>query len=135
MKAIKKTETSTTVQKDKHILIVDNELNMQKLLYSYLSPKYNIVVKSSSIEALRWIQDGNQPQLIISEYKLPYLSGTSFVQTIKTSGLYSDIPVIMLSASDGFEQKVYDLPFTVEGVMRKPFNPTHLTTTIQKYVA
>ena len=116
---------SSALQIDNHILIVDNELNMQKLLYSYLSPDYNVVVKNSSIDALRWIHNGNQPLLIISEYQLPYLSGTSFISIIKASGLYCKIPVIMLSASDEFEQKLSDLPFTIEGIMRKPFNPIH----------
>jgi CheY-like chemotaxis protein len=134
MKAnIKKTENSV-LQVDNHILIVDDELNIQKLLYSYLSPDYNIIIKSSSVDALRWIQNGNQPLLIISEYQLPYLSGASFISIIKASGLYCKIPVIMLSASDEFEQKLSNLPFAIEGIIRKPFNPIHLKTTIQNCI-
>jgi len=134
MKPIIKKTKDNMLQVDNHILVVDNELNMQKLLYSYLSPDYNIVVKNSSIEALRWIHVGNQPLLIISEYQLPYLSGESFISIIKASGLYCKIPVIMLSASDEFEQKLSKLPFGIEGVMRKPFNPVDLKTTIQKFI-
>ncbi len=118
--------------KAKQLLIIDNELSMLKLLYNFLSTEYNVVVKNSPIEALRWIQDGNKPLLIISEYELPYINGLSFLEIIRTSGLYNKIPIIILSSGDGFEQKLKNLPYNVEGIIRKPFNPTHLKTIINK---
>jgi two-component system, chemotaxis family, chemotaxis protein CheY len=116
----------------KQILIVDGEQYMLKLLYNFLSKEYNLVIKKSPIEALKWIHDGNEPILIISEYQLPYISGACFIKIIKTSGLYNKIPFIILSSCEGFEEKLKDLPYNVEGVIRKPFNPTHLKTIVKK---
>ena len=96
---------------------------MLRLLYNFLSPDYNVVVKSSPIEALRWMQEGNEPLLIISEYELPFISGTSFLEIIRTSGFYNKIPVIILSSGEGFEQKLKSLPYNIEGIIRKPFKP------------
>ena len=114
------------------ILIVDSEWNILKLLYSYLKPYYEPVVKDCPVKALKWIHEGNNPALIICEYQLPHFNGASFIQFIKGSGLYHETPVIILSGEDGFEQKTKNLPFAVEGIIRKPFDPTHLKITIQK---
>ena len=126
-----KTKTNKKLSINKHILIVDEEKYMVKLLYNFLSKDYSLIIKKSPVEALKWIHDGNEPLLIISEYKLPHISGACFIQIIKTSGLYHQIPFVILSSSEGFEQKLKNLPYAVE-VVRKPFNPDHLKTVIKK---
>jgi two-component system chemotaxis response regulator CheY len=126
---IKRSESSS--HKNHKILIVDNEWNMLKLLYHYLSPFYTLVLKSCPLEAIKWIQDGNQPSLIICEYHLPYFDSASFIQVVKTTGFYHQTPVIILSDADDLEQKLINLPLRVEGMIKKPFNPSHLKSTIQ----
>ncbi|HMG84018.1 MAG TPA: response regulator [Ferruginibacter sp.] len=127
-----KANTHKKSSANRQILIVDEEKYMVKLLYNFLSKDYNLVLKKSPVEALKWIHDGNEPILIISEYQLPYISGACFITIIKTSGLYNKIPFIILSSSEGFEQKLKELPYSIEGVIRKPFNPIHLKTVIKK---
>ncbi|RZJ73434.1 MAG: response regulator [Flavobacterium sp.] len=115
----------------KQILIVDNEWNMLKLLYSLLSDKYNLVIKNSPIDALAWIEEGNSPSLVISEYRLPHLDKASFIQLLKYSGFYNSTPIIILSETKNLEQKVSLLPFKVNAILQKPFNPSSLLTVIK----
>jgi len=122
----------SSFHKNIKILIVDNELNMLKLLYNYLSPFYKLIVKSCPLEAIKWIQDGNQPALIICEYQLPNFDCASFIQVVKTTGWYHQIPVIILSDTYDLEKKIINLPLRVDGIIKKPFNPTHLKSIIQK---
>lgn len=122
-----------SLSRNKHtILIVDNDLNMLKLLFNYLSPYYTLKVKICPLEAIKWIQDGNQPSIIICEYQMPYFDSASFIQVVKNTGFYQKIPVIILSNTDELEQKINNLPLRVDGMIKKPFDPSHLKSTIQK---
>ena len=116
------------------ILIIDGEWNMLKLLYSVLSPKYDITIKNSAIDGLKWLESGNHPSLILCEYELPFFSGTSFIQTLKSRGLNNTIPLIILSDAVGFEQDLTTLPYKIDGMIRKPFNPISLKSTIQTVI-
>ena len=114
------------------ILIIDHEWNILKLLYSVLSKDYNLIIKNSPISAFQWIANGNQPSLIICEYKFPHFTGGEFVQQLRNSGFHSSIPIIILSDAEDLEHKISLLTCDVHGAVSKPFNPVLLTSTIQK---
>jgi two-component system chemotaxis response regulator CheY len=112
------------------ILIIDSEWNMLKLLYALLSQEFDVVVKTSSVDALHWLVNGKKPALIITEYKLPRIDGVLFIKHLRFSGLYSDIPVIILSDAHDLENKTNGLPFFTGAVISKPFNPSYLVNRI-----
>jgi len=114
----------------KTLLIVDDDLSILKLLNFILSKEYDIVVKNNGIEAFSWLEDGNMPNLIISDLQMPYFDGQSFLKNVKISGFYRDIPAIMLSAAHDLDEQVANMPFKVDAYMHKPFNPTTLKTAI-----
>ena len=114
------------------LLIVDDDLSILKLLNFILSKDYDIVVKTSGFEALDWLENGNIPQLIISDLAMPTFDGQAFVKNVKISGFYRDIPVVLLSAAHDLDEQVGVMPFTVDAYLQKPFNPTILKSEISK---
>ncbi|WP_423145919.1 response regulator [Rubrolithibacter danxiaensis] len=114
----------------KQILIVDDEVSILKLLNFVLSKDYNLVIKNSGVEALGWLEEGNDPALIISDLHMPYFDGSSFIRNLKISGFYRNTPVILLSGEEDLESRVSQMPFTVDDVIQKPFNPTRLKSSI-----
>ncbi len=114
----------------KQILIVDDELSILKLLNFVLSKDYNLVIKNSGVEAISWLEEGNDPALIISDLNMPYFDGSSFIRNLKISGYYRDTPVILLSGADDLDSKVNTLAIKAESYMQKPFNPTTLKNVI-----
>lgn len=54
----------------KTLLIVDDDLSILKLLNFILSKDYDIVVKNNGIDAFGWLEDGNMPELIISDLQM-----------------------------------------------------------------
>jgi two-component system chemotaxis response regulator CheY len=116
----------------KTLLIVDDDLSILKLLNFILSKDYEIVVKNNGVEAFGWLEDGNMPQLIISDLQMPYFDGQSFLKNVKISGFYRDIPVIMLSAAHDLDDQVANMPFKVDAYMHKPFNPADLKHAINQ---
>jgi two-component system chemotaxis response regulator CheY len=118
----------------KKILIVDDDLSILKLLNFILSKEYEIVVKNNGMDAFSWLEDGNVPELIISDLQMPYFDGQSFVKNVKISGLFRDIPVILLSAAHDLDEQVSKMPYNVDAYLPKPFNPTSLKAAIHQVI-
>jgi len=116
----------------KRILIVDDDLSILRLLNFILSKDYDVIVRNNGIDAFTWLEDGNIPELIISDLQMPYFDGQSFIKNIKISGLFRDIPVILLSAAYDLDEQVNNMPFQVDAYIPKPFNPTSLKSAISQ---
>jgi two-component system, chemotaxis family, chemotaxis protein CheY len=114
----------------RQILIVDDEVSILKLLNFVLSGQYDLVIKTSGVEALTWLEEGNSPALILSDLEMPYFDGSSFIYNLKISGFYRDTPVIILSGAKNLEERVSQMPFQLDDYMPKPFNPTQLKEAI-----
>ena len=118
----------------KKLLIVDDDLSILKLLNFILSKEYEIVVKNNGMDAFSWLEDGNIPELIISDLQMPYFDGQSFVKNIKISGLFRDIPVMLLSAAHDLDDQVAKMPFNIDAYLPKPFKPASLKTAISQVI-
>jgi len=112
------------------ILVVDDDMSILKLLNFILSKDYDMVIKNSGLEALSWLEEGNDPDLIISDLQMPYLDGQTFVRNLKISGFYKDTPIIVLSGSDNLGEVVGEMPYRIDSYLQKPFNPQSLKAAI-----
>lgn len=115
----------------KQILVVDDEISILKLLNFVLSKDYELIIKNSGVEAIDWLEQGNDPDLIISDLQMPYFDGSSFVRNLKISGYYRDTPVILLSGAENLEEKINQMQIKVESFLEKPFNPATLKSRIE----
>lgn len=120
----------TSLEK-KLILLVDDEITVLKLLEFILKKEYNLVIHNNGLEAISWMDEGNMPDLIISDLEMPYVDGLDFVRSLKTSGYYRNIPIILLSAAYSLEELAEKLPYSFNMLMPKPFNPDRLKESIQ----
>jgi CheY-like chemotaxis protein len=107
----------------KKILLVDDELAILKLLEFILKDEYELITRNNGFDALSWLDNGNIPDLIISDMEMPYFDGADLVKSIKVSGFYREIPVIVLSGSESLENIKARIPYDINGLMAKPFNP------------
>ena len=118
----------------KQILIVDDELSILKLLNFVLSKEYDLVIKNSGVDAFNWLEEGNDPDLIVSDLNMPYFDGSSFIRNLKVSGYYRDTPVILLSGAEDLDKRVAEMAIKVESFIQKPFNPDQLKDSIKKLI-
>ena len=110
----------------KTILVVEDDLSMRWLLKYILRDKYEIIIKSNGLEAFSWLSVQNVPDLIISDIKMPVMDGFEFLENLTTSGLYRNIPVIMLTGFDEAATVKRCLDLGAYAYLVKPFSPNAL---------
>lgn len=116
----------------KKILIVDDKSSISDLLTRFLSSKYEVEVRTDGMEALMWLQEGNIPDLILTDLQMPNMDGLELIGKVKTSGYFSDVPIIVLSSKDSSNDRILCLKAGAEDYIMKPFNPEELLIRIEK---
>lgn len=119
----------------KTILLVDDEITVLKLLEFVLKKDYHLIIHNNGLEAINWLDSGHLPDLIISDLQMPYVDGIDFVRSLKSSGYYREIPIILLSAAYSLEDLAAKLPYSFDLLVPKPFNPGTLKENIQSLLA
>lgn len=118
----------------KRILILDDKETIAKVLAIYLINDYECVWLQNGLQGMKWLQEGNIPDLIISDIRMPEMRGDDFLEWIKSNELFKHIPVIMLSSEDSTSERVRLLQVGAEDYIVKPFNPMELKIRVKKII-
>jgi len=122
--------SSTNSSKSK-ILVVEDDIYMQTILNEYLSSLFEIETVSNGMDALVLLQNGNLPDLIISDLNVPQLNGMELIGQIKASDFFNSIPIMILSGEESSEMRIKCLNAGAEDYVVKPFNPRELEARIR----
>jgi len=63
---------------------------------------------------------------------MPALNGFEFLDRIKASGFFDDIPIIILSGRDWSKDKIKCFEKGAEDYVVKPFNPSEIIARIKR---
>ena len=107
----------------KDILVIEDHESLRVLLGHFLGKNYEVTTKSDGFDALAWLSYGNIPDLIILDMSLPRLSGLDFLENIRSSGFFQDIPVIIVSGEEDRNVIAKCQQLSIDGFLHKPFNP------------
>ncbi len=108
------------------VIIIEDNVYIHGILSHFLSNNFNVKPFNSGFDALAFMQDGNIPDIIISDVNMPALNGFQLLQQVKNSGFFSSVPVIMLSGEDDTETRIKFLEAGADDFITKPFNPKEL---------
>lgn len=115
----------------KKLLAVDDEKSILMILNHVFGKKYEVIQKTNAKEALDWMQQGNIPDVIIADMNMPELSGYDFINQIRSSGFFRDVPLVMLSGNESTADKIKCLKAGADDYLVKPFNPEELEARIE----
>lgn len=118
----------------KSILIVDDKESIAKVISFYLASEYNFTYFENPVKALAWLQQGNMPDLIISDIRMPEMMGDKFLSYLKANELFKSIPVVMLSSEDSTSERIRLLEEGADDYIVKPFNPMEIKVRIKKII-
>lgn len=118
-------ETTEEGEKNHTILIVEDNADLLNLLKEAFAPVYRVVEAHDGEEGLR-LAHTCMPNLILSDIRMPRLSGTEMCLQLKKHIETSHIPVILLTARSLEEQRSEGLKCGADDYISKPFNLEHL---------
>ncbi|MFT4759389.1 MAG: two-component system chemotaxis response regulator CheY [Paraglaciecola sp.] len=110
----------------KNILIIDDQKSIRFLLGAMLSKQYAVTTKRDGLEGMAWMSRGNIPDLILLDMQMPRLCGSEFLKSLKNSGLFKNIPVIVLSGNESDAEISNCFEMGAQEYLKKPFNPVQL---------
>ena len=116
----------------KTILVADDESHILNVVSLKLrNAGFRVVTARDGQEALE-LAASEKPDLLITDYHMPQLSGIELCQKLKQDPATSSIPAIMLTAR-GYQLEPSDTEQS--GILRmlsKPFSPRQLLTTVNE---
>jgi len=118
----------------KKILIIDDKESIAKIISIYLSQDFDLIWFDNPIKGIAWLQEGNIPDLIISDIKMPEMRGDDFLHYLKNNELFKSIHVIMLSGEDSTSERIRLLSEGADDYILKPFNPLELKVRVKKII-
>lgn len=112
----------------KPILIIDDDLELNRLLTSYLG-QFGLTALTAAhpdlgIELLK----KENPALVVLDVMLPGMNGFETCRAIRQ---FSKVPIIMLTARGELSDRIVGLEVGADDYMPKPFEPRELVARIQ----
>ena len=102
-----------------HILIVEDDLDIQELLKNFLREAgYTVTLAGDGIEAISFFSSMHF-DLILLDIMLPKIDGFTVCELIRRQ---SRVPIIMLTALNGEEEQIRGLDLQVDDYITKPFS-------------
>ena len=111
-----------------HILVVDDDDRLRKLLSQYLAENSFRVTTAADGEDARKRMRGLQFDLLVVDVMMPGESGLELTKSLRS---ISRVPILMLTAMGEPEDRVSGLEQGADDYMSKPFEPRELVLRIE----
>ena len=115
------------------VLIIDDDKELCTLMKKCVEQeKLTAVVANGGIEGLRLVEENNDTySLIILDIMMPDLDGFQVLQKIRQT---NNVPVLMLTAKSGEEDKVSGLRMGADDYLTKPFSINELMARVNSLI-
>lgn len=120
---------STASTKKNSILIVEDNLEIQKLLREVLQETYKVYTADHGRDAIAKIKK-HIPDIVLSDIMMPLMNGIELCNFIKQDENLNHTPVILLTAKTQVNDKLLGLESGADAYITKPFNIEELSKTI-----
>ena len=113
------------------ILIVDDEPNILELLEYNLKKEGYEVIRADSGEMAVAVLAKTKPSLVLLDQMLPGIDGLGVLKKIRSTDLYADMPVIMVTAKSEEVDKIIGLELGADDYVTKPFSVRELVARVK----
>jgi two-component system, OmpR family, KDP operon response regulator KdpE len=110
------------------VMAVDDEPSiLQFIRHELATQDFSVVTVTSGQEALSTLEE-QRPDVVLLDVMMPDMNGIEVLRRIRES---SNVPVILLTARKGNEEKVRGLDMGADDYLAKPFNPEELSARVR----
>jgi DNA-binding response OmpR family regulator len=116
------TQSETFNTSGMKLMLVDDNRDLLEFLNEALNGQFaEIIMVSSGNKALQVLSSGKLPDIIVSDVNMPDGDGFYLCKELKANENYSNIPVILLTASGEEQSQIDSYRMGAESFMAKPF--------------
>ena len=122
-------EASTSVEKNQHILIIDDDVEVtESIRQALLAVGYSVSVALDGNQGLAYTE-AKSPDLLILDIMMPRRSGFLVLERLRQNDS-KPIPVIMITGNEGARHREYAEMLGVNDYINKPFTMDRLLGSI-----
>ncbi len=122
-------DQNSEVSKDTLLFVDDNE-DLRQYICMTFSDTYRVVDVESGDAALKYLEEGGECDIVVSDVMMPGMQGDVLCQRIKENKDTSWLPVILLTAKAGRNFMIEGLGLGADDYIAKPFDATILASKI-----
>ena len=119
------------MEKQKHILIVDDVTTNLKMAADVLQDDYKLSMAKSGMQALEFLKKVH-PDLILLDIRMPQMDGYETLEAIKSNPDTASIPVVFLTVDNQRKSEIKGLKMGAMDFICKPFEPEVMKGRIEK---
>ncbi len=124
---------SSSAGKREIILMVEDNPDVRSYVSSLLVNDYTVIEASNGEEGLSNAKN-EIPDLIITDVMMPRMDGYQFSKQIRSDVKTNHIPIIMLTAKAGLDDKVEGLETGIDAYITKPFSAKELRVRVRNLI-
>ena len=117
------------VSKDTLLFVDDNE-DLCKYIRMTFGDSYQVVDVESAEAALKYLQEGGECDIVVSDVMMPGMHGDELCRLIKENNETSWLPVILLTAKTGRDFMIEGLALGADDYIAKPFDTAILASKV-----
>ena len=118
----------------KPVMIIDDSTDILDALQTLLLMEgIEVITATDGLEALREMEHGKVPCVILLDNRMPMMSGEQFLGAIHQDPRFASIPVYILSASGDFDGAARAVG--ISGYIHKPFDPIRVLEIVRRYAS
>lgn len=115
------------------ILIVEDNSDVRAYIKEQIESDYE-VIEASNGEAGIIKAQAEIPDLIITDVMMPKMDGYQFSKQLRSNEKTSHIPIIMLTAKAGLDDKIEGLETGIDAYLTKPFSAKELKVRVKNLI-
>ena len=116
------------------VLVVEDNEDLQAMLYKLLAQRYNVVSAYNGIEALDVLSE-QRIDIVLTDVMMPVMDGVELTRRIHADASMSFIPVVMLTAKRDDEDRAEAYRAGADAYITKPFNTSVLLARIDNLIS
>lgn len=118
------------MERKKHILVVDDDSSVLKLLKGYLAERYDVATAINGKIALKFLET-KKTDMVLLDYEMPVENGAAVLQKIRENAATAKLPVVFLTGVTDKQKILEVLALKPQGYLTKPIDMEKLSSTIK----
>lgn len=116
-----------------NLLVVEDSRSMGQFLALRFSKNYNVTLCHDPLDALKKVEQGLRPTVVITDLHMPGMNGYDLLQALRRH--LPSVPVMVLSSAKDSKSRIKALQCGADDFVSKPFHPEELEVRLVKAIA